>query len=255
MSFKFPLIALFAASGLVMSTAFAEEAEKLEASTCYLSSSGGVGQLTCVNDKGEASALETVAISVTDEKSGEAAPGDFKLIIPETTARDDVFGLYDFEVVDDSGKVTQTLLVEVAEAPSDDAKFEPSAYYGRGGYRGGAVYRGGGVYRGGAYYRGGAVYRGGAAVYRRGGVYVRPPVYGYGYPAYGYGYPAYGYPAAPACGYYPYPPCGGYYGGGYYGGGGYYRGGAVVVRRGGAYYRGGGVYRGPRVEHYRGYRR
>lgn len=74
--------------------------------------------------------------------------------------------------------------------------------------RGGRVWAGGG-------YRGGVVYRGGP--YR--GVYVRRgPGWGWGAAAVGaaavgaaaaygasgpYGY----YPAAPGCGYYPYPPC------------------------------------------------
>lgn len=194
--------------------------EMADPNTCYLSSLDTAGTLECFDEQRQPLPPTLVGVDFDATTSGINFL-NLQIAIKGTGSPGTAYGEYDLRIDDE---IVNDRSVSIVLYPIDpDSQLVTNiARAGRGGGR--AVHRGGG-----AVHRSGAVYRGGAVV-RRGAVATRGGYYG-----------------GAACGYYPYPPCGGaYYGGGAaYRGGAVYRGGGAVYRRGGAVYRGGGaVHRG-----------
>jgi hypothetical protein len=236
------LILVASLSGLGTAALADETAEVAKPSTCYVSANEGVGQITCLNEQGEPSALEAVAVTVESSDPAALPTESLRFTISGAAQIQHAFGVYELSV--GPAEILTVGIKPIIEGGDFKDLVTPIRYA-----RGGVAYRGGGV----AYRRGGAVaYRGGG--YRRGyggaavvggaivggavgaaasGGYCDPNYYncsGYGY---GGGYYAPGVAAGAVVG--------GAVAAGAYRGGAYRRGGAVAVRRGGAVaYRGGG---------------
>jgi hypothetical protein len=236
---KFSLVSAALVLGFAGHYTLAEEAQKIEPSTCYLSAAWGFGQVACTDEKGTPSQLVAAEVSVDSSRDQES--NEVRLTITGVTSHENVWGTYSLK-----GEDGEIVLVGIKPV-------EPVAEV-RGG-RGGGGYRGGGARFHGGGYRGGVAYRGGG-YYRRGyGGVAAGAIVG-------------GAAAAAASGYYGsnycdpnYQNCG-YYGSGYYApgvvGGAVVGAGVAAARRGGAYYRGGGAYRrggGAHVAHRGGGRR
>lgn len=236
---KFSLVLTAVGLGFAGPYTFAEEPQKIEPSTCYLSSGFGIGQVTCTDENGKPSELVAAEVSVDSSRDQES--NEVRLTITGVTSHEDVWGTYVLK-----GEDGDVILVGIKPV---DAVTQVRAGGGRGGGRGGGGgYRGGGAYRGGAAYRGGGVYRRGY-----GGVAAGAIVGGAAAAAAGSYYGS-GYcdPNVQYCGsgYYAPGVVGGAAvgagvaaarrGGAYYRGGGYRGGGAHVAHRGGGGYRGGG---------------
>lgn len=227
---KLSLVSAALLFGVAGPHALAEETQRIEPSTCYLSSSWGIGQVTCTDENNNPAPLVPAEVEVISSRDQESnSNSEVRLTITGITSHDKVWGTYSLK-----GDDGQILLVDIRPVTS----VAEVRRGGGGGYRGGGARMQGG-YRGG---RGGYAYRGGG-VYRR----------GYGYGGAAAGAIVGGAAAAAASSYYGsnycdpnYQDCG-YYGSGYYApgvvGGAAVGAGVAAARRGGAYYRGGG-YRG-----------